>query len=163
LTFAIIKELIDEIVLVDDVEITKAMFLLMERMKFVVEPAGAASLAYLISKKPAVGKKVVAVLAGGNVDMYLLGQIVDKGLAAMGRLLKLSILLPDRPGAFKEIVDEITLANANIVEVVHDRLSSEINAGSAGVTLSLETQGKEQADLLMNALKKKNIAFTLLT
>jgi len=163
LTFDIISELIDEIVLVDDTEITKAMFLLMERMKFVVEPAGAASLAYLISKKPAPGKKVVAILAGGNVDMYLLGQIVDKGLAAMGRLLKLSILLPDRPGAFKEIVDEITLANANIVEVVHDRLSSNINAGSAGVTLSLETQGKEQADLLIDALKKKNIQFTLLT
>jgi len=163
LTFAIIKELIDEIVLVDDTEITKAMFLLMERMKFVVEPAGAASLAYLISKKPAPGKKVVVILAGGNVDMYLLGQIVDKGLAAMGRLLKLSILLPDRPGAFKEIVDEITLANANIVEVVHDRLSSNINAGSAGVTLSLETQGKEQADLLIEALQKKNIQFTLMT
>jgi len=163
LTFDIINELIDEIVLVDDTEITKAMFLLMERMKFVVEPAGAASLAYLISKKPASGKKVVAILAGGNVDMYLLGQIVDKGLAAMGRLLKLSILLPDRPGAFKVIVDEITLANANIVEVVHDRLSSNINAGSAGVTLSLETQGKEQADLLIEALRKKNIQFTLLT
>ncbi len=163
LTFAIIKELIDEIVLVDDIEITKAMFLLMERMKFVVEPAGAVSLAYLISKKPANGKKVVAVLAGGNVDMYLLGQIVDKGLAAMGRLLKLSILLPDRPGVFKEIVDEITLANANIVEVVHDRLSSQIDAGSAGVTLSLETQGKEQAELLIKSLKEKNIQFTLLT
>ena len=163
LTFDIISKLIDEIVLVDDTEITKAMFLLMERMKFVVEPAGAASLAYLISKKPAPGKKVVAILAGGNVDMYLLGQIVYKGLAAMGRLLKLSILLPDRPGAFKEIVDEITLANVNIVEVVHDRLSSNIDAGSAGVTLSLETQGKEQADLLIEALKKKNIKFTLLT
>ena len=163
LTFDIISKLIDEIVLVDDTEITKAMFLLMERMKFVVEPAGAASLAYLISKKPAPGKKVVAILAGGNVDMYLLGQIVYKGLAAMSRLLKLSILLPDRPGAFKEIVDEITLANVNIVEVVHDRLSSNIDAGSAGVTLSLETQGKEQADLLIEALKKKNIKFTLLT
>jgi len=163
LTFAIIKELIDEIVLVDDIEITKAMFLLMERMKFVVEPAGAISLAYLISKKPAPGKKVVAILAGGNVDMYLLGQIVDKGLAAMGRLLKLSIILPDRPGAFKVIVDEITFANANIVEVVHDRLSSNINAGSAGVTLSLETQGKEQAELLIEALQKKNIQFSLLT
>jgi len=162
-TFDIISKLIDEIVLVDDTEITKAMFLLMERMKFVVEPAGAASLAYLISKKPAPGKKVVAILAGGNVDMYLLGQIVYKGLAAMSRLLKLSILLPDRPGAFKEIVDEITLANVNIVEVVHDRLSSNIDAGSAGVTLSLETQGKEQADLLIEALKKKNIKFTLLT
>ena len=163
LPFTIIKELIDEIVLVDDIEITKAMFLLMERMKFVVEPAGAVSLAYLISKKPSPGKKVIAILAGGNVDMYLLGQIVDKGLAAMGRLLKLSIILPDRPGAFKEIVDEITFANANIVEVVHDRLSSNINAGSAGVTLSLETQGKEQASLLIEALRQKNIQFSLLT
>ena len=163
LTFSIIKELIDEIVLVDDVEITKAMFLLMERMKFVVEPAGAASLAYLISKKPSPGKKVVAVLAGGNVDMYLLGQIVDKGLAAMGRLLVLSIALPDRPGVFKEIVDEIALVNANIVEVIHDRLSSKVHAGSVTVTLSLETQGKEQSDKLIEMLRKKNIQFSLLT
>ena len=163
LTFSIIKELIDDIVLVDDTEITKAMFLLMERMKFVVEPAGAASLAYLISNKPAPGKKVVAVMAGGNVDMYLLGQIVDKGLAAMGRLLVLSMVLPDRPGIFKEIVDEIALANANIVEVVHDRLSSKVSAGSVTVTLSLETQGKEQTDLLINTLREKNIQFTLLT
>ncbi len=163
LTFTIINELIDEVVLVDDAEITKAMFLLMERMKFVVEPAGAVSLAYLISKKPAPGKKVVAVLAGGNVDMYLLGQIVDKGLAAMGRLLEISMVLPDRPGIFKEIVDEIALANANIVEVIHDRLSSNVNAGSVIVKLSLETQGKEQADLLIEKLRSKNIQFTLLT
>ena len=163
LTFSIIKELIDDIVLVDDTEITKAMFLLMERMKFVVEPAGAASLAYLISNKPAPGKKVVAVMAGGNVDMYLLGQIVDKGLAAMGRLLVLSMVLPDRPGIFKEIVDEIALANANIVEVIHDRLSSKVNVGSVTVTLSLETQGKDQADLLIKTLRERNIQFTLLT
>ncbi|MDO7722134.1 MAG: threonine ammonia-lyase [Nitrosopumilus sp.] len=163
ITFDIIKNLIDEIVLVDDDEITKAMFLLMERMKFVVEPAGAVGLAYLISRKPSPGKKVVAVLAGGNVDMYLLGQIVDKGLAAMSRLLKLSVLLPDRPGAFKEIVDIITLANANIVEVVHDRLSSDVNAGSASVTLNLETQGKDQAQSLIKSLKENNVQFKLLT
>jgi|TARA_B100000959_G_scaffold232682_1_gene249682 threonine dehydratase len=162
-TFSVIRELIDDIVLVDDSEITKAMFLLMERMKFVVEPAGAASLAYLISKKPAPGKKVVAVLAGGNVDMYLLGQIVDKGLATMGRLLVISMELPDRPGIFKEIVDEIALANVNIVEVFHDRLTSKVHAGSVTVTLSLETQGKEQADKLIEKLKEKNIQFSLLT
>ena len=163
LTFEIIKNLIDEIVLVDDNEITKAMFLLMERMKFVVEPAGAVGLAYLISKKPSPGKKVVAILAGGNVDMYLLGQIVDKGLAAMGRLLVVSMALPDRPGIFKEIVDEIALLNANIVEVVHDRLSSKVNAGSVTVTLSLETQGKEQSEKLIEKLRLMDIQFELLT
>lgn len=163
ITFKIIKELIDEIVLIDDKEIIKAMFLLMERAKMVVEPAGAASLAYLLAAKPSPGKKVVAVLCGGNVDMYLLGQIVDKGLATMGRLLKISILLPDRPGALKEVVDEITAANANIVEVVHDRLSSEISAGSAGVTLSLETEGRENAEKLIQMFHSKNIQFKVLT
>ena len=163
LTFEIIKKLIDEIVLVDDNEITKAMFLLMERMKFVVEPAGAVGLAYLISKKPSPGKKVVVILAGGNIDMYLLGQIVDKGLATMGRLLVVSMVLPDRPGIFKEIVDEIALANANIVEVNHDRLSSKVNAGSVTVTLSLETQGKEQSEKLIKKLREKNIQFELLS
>jgi threonine dehydratase len=162
-TFAIIKNLIDDIVLVDDSDIIKAMFLLMERMKVVIEPAGAVGLAYLISQKPSPGKKVVSILAGGNIDMYLLGQIVDKGLAAMGRLLKISVLLPDRPGAFKEIVDEISAANANIVEVIHDRLSSNIDAGSASVTLSLETAGKEQSDKLIESFQKKNIIFRLLT
>ena len=60
-------------------------------------------------------------------------------------------------------LDEITLANANIVEVVHDRLSSNVNAGSAAVTMNLETQGKEQADALIEALRKKDVQFTLLT
>lgn len=163
ITFEVIKELIDDIVLVDDSKIIEAMFLLMERAKSVVEPSGAVTLAHLLSKKPSPGKKVVAVLAGGNVDMYLLGQIVDKGLAFMGRLLKIFILLPDKPGALKEVVDEITSANANIVEVVHDRFSLDINAGSAGVTLSLETQGKENAEKLIERLREKNIQFKLMT
>jgi len=163
LTFSIIKDLIDDIVLVDDSQIIKAMFLLMERAKIVIEPAGAVGIAYLLDNKPAPGKKIATILAGGNVDMYLLGQIVDKGLAAIGRLLKIFVLLPDRPGALKDLVDEITDANANIVEVVHDRLSLDINAGSAGVTLSLETEGQESADKLIERLKKKGIQFKLMT
>jgi len=71
--------------------------------------------------------------------------------------------MTDRPGAFKEIVDIITLANANIVEVVHDRLSSDVNAGSASVTLNLETQGKDQAKSLIKSLKENNVQFKLLT
>jgi len=163
LTFSIINELIDDIVLVDDSQIIKTMFLLMERAKIVVEPAGVVGLAYLIDKKPSQGKKVATILAGGNVDMYLLGQIVDKGLAAIGRLVKIFILLPDEPGALKNVVDEITAANTNIVEVVHDRLSLDIDAGSAGVTLSLETEGHESAQKLIERLKEKNIQFKLLT
>ncbi len=162
-TFNIIKELIDEIVLVDDDHIVKTMFLLMERAKMVVEPAGAAGLAYLLQAKPSPGKKVVPILCGGNIDMYLLGQIVAKGLTQMGRLVKLFILLPDKPGALKELVDEIASLSVNIVEVVHDRLSSEIAAGSAGVTLSLETEGQKHAEELISHLEKKNINFKIVS
>lgn len=161
-TFKIIKDMIDDIVLVDDTQIIKTMFLLMERAKMVVEPAGAVSLAYLLKAKPSSGKKVVPVLAGGNVDMYLLGQIVAKGLSDMGRMIKMFILLPDKPGALKEVVDEISALNANIVEVIHDRLSSKVPAGSAGVTLSLETEDQAHADQLIEHLKKKKIQFEIM-
>ena len=161
-TFEIIKNMIDEIVLIDDEEIIKAMFLLMERSKAVVEPAGAAGLAYLISKKPSPGKKVVPILCGGNVDMYLLGQIVAKGLATMGRMMKIFILLRDKPGALKEVVDELASLSANIVEVVHDRLSSNVYAGTTGVTLSLETENQKHTDQIIQHLKEKNIDFKIL-
>lgn len=164
ITFGIIQKLIDDIVLVDDHEIIKTMFLLMERSKIIVEPAGVVGLAYLQSKKiekRSRNKKIVVILAGGNVDMYLLGQIVDKGLASVGRLLKIEIMLQDKPGALKEVVDQITQVNANIVEVVHDRISLDVNAGSVSVTLSLETEGREHARQLIEHLQAKNIDFKL--
>ena len=162
-TFEIIKDKIDEIVLVDDDEIINTMFLLMERSKSVIEPAGAAGLAYLVSNKPSPGKKVVPILCGGNIDMYLLGQIVAKGLATMGRMVKIFILLKDKPGALKEVVDELASLSANIVEVVHDRLSSNVRAGTTGVTLSLETEDQKHMDKLIQHLKEKNIDFKVLT
>ena len=162
-TFEIIRDMIDKIVLVDDEEIIKTIFLLMERSKIVVEPAGAVGLAYLVSKKPSPGKNVVPILCGGNVDMYLLGQIVSKGLAAMGRMMKIFILLKDKPGALKEVVDELASLSANIVEVVHDRLSSDVHAGTTGVTLSLETENQKHTDQLIQHLKGKHIDFKVLT
>ena len=163
LTFDIIKNGIDEIVTVSDADIIKTMFLLMERSKNVIEPAGAIGLAYLLSNKPAPGKKVVPILCGGNVDMYLLGQIVAKGLGTMGRMVRVLVTLKDKPGALKEIVDEISSLSVNIVEVIHDRLSSVVNAGTVGVTLSLETENQEHANRLVDHLTKKNIQFKLLT
>ena len=163
LTFEIIKGKIDKIVTVDDSDIINAMFLLMERSKAVVEPAGAVALAYILKHKPESGKNVVPILCGGNIDMYLLGQIVSKGLSGMGRMLKISVLLKDKPGALKELVDEISSINVNIVEVIHDRLSTDVNAGSAGVTISLETEDQKQSNELINHLHEKNIKFQVLS
>ena len=163
LTFEIVKQKIDKIVTVDDSDIINAMFLLMERSKAVVEPAGAVALAYLLKHKPESGKIVVPILCGGNIDMYLLGQIVSKGLSGMGRMLKISVLLKDKPGALKELVDEISSINVNIVEVIHDRLSTDVRAGSAGVTISLETEDQNQSNELINHLQERNIKFHVMS
>jgi threonine dehydratase len=161
LTHKIISNYLDDIVLIDDVSIVKTMFLLMERAKLVVEPAGAASLAYLLSNGGPISSKdkVVAILSGGNVDMYLLGQVVAKGLMQMGRLPKIFILLPDKPGALKRVVDGIAELSVNIVEVDHDRLSAHIPAGTAGVYLSLELENEKHAQRLVQFLKQEGIEF----
>ena len=166
LTHQIVSKYLDDIVLIDDTSIVKTMFLMMERAKLVVEPAGAASLAYLLSNGSYVGSrkdKVVTILSGGNVDMYLLGQIVAKGLMQMGRLLKIFILLPDKPGALKSVVDGIAELSVNIVEVEHDRLSAHIPAGTAGVYLSLELENEKHARRLIEFLKQKGIEFKVVS
>jgi threonine dehydratase len=163
LTFEMVKKYVDEIVLIDDLSIVKTMFLLMERSKIVAEPAGAASLAFLLNdeKRKSRNKNIVSIISGGNVDMYLLGQVVAKGLMQTGRLLKVFVELPDKPGALKNIVDEISKAHVNIVEVVHDRLSSNIPAGTAGVYLSLEFENKGQSNFLIDLFKKQEINFKI--
>lgn len=94
--------------------------------------------------------------------MYLLGQIVSKGLSQMGRLIKIFVLLPDKPGTLQTLVNEITSLSINIVEVLHDRLSSYIDAGTVGVILSLETENKNKAYKLLENLKDKKINFRLM-
>ena len=165
LTYEIVSKYVDDVVLVEDVSIVKTMFLLMERAKLVVEPAGAASLAYLLSNGGPAGRndKVTTILSGGNVDMYLLGQVVAKGLMQMGRMLKIFILLPDKPGALKGVVDSISELSINIVEVEHDRLSSHIPAGTAGVYLSLEMEDKKHAQRLVEFLKQKGVEFKVIS
>ena len=167
LTREILSKYIEDIVLIDDTSIVKTMFLMMERAKLVAEPAGAASLAYLLSNGGSYSgsnkDNVATIISGGNVDMYLLGQVVAKGLMQMGRLLKIFILLPDKPGALKTVVDGIAELSVNIVEVEHDRLSAHIPAGTAGVYLSLELENEKHADRLVEFLKQKGIEFKVVS
>ena len=162
LTYEIANKYIDDVTLVDDSSILKTMFLLMERAKVVIEPAGAASLAYLLSNGHSnKNANVVSLLSGGNVDMYLLGQVVAKGLMQMGRMLKIFVQLQDKPGALKTVVDGIAELSVNIVEVVHDRLSSNISAGTAGVYLSLEMENEKHAERLIEFLRSKSLDFRI--
>ena len=164
LTFEICSKYLDDIVTVDDVAIVETMFTLMEREKVVVEPAGAASLAYVLSSgKIKNNQNIISILSGGNIDMYLLGQIVSKGLMQMGRLVKIFIQLPDKPGALKSVVDKIAEISVNIVQVEHDRLSSNVAAGSAGVYLSLELENEKHSRKLLDFLKKEKMVFKVVT
>jgi threonine dehydratase len=164
LTFEICSKYLDDVVTVDDVAIVETMFTLMEREKVVVEPAGAASLAYVLSSgKVKNNQNIISILSGGNIDMYLLGQIVSKGLMQMGRLVKIFIQLPDKPGALKGVVDKIAELSVNIVQVEHDRLSSNVAAGSAGVYLSLELEDERHSRRLLDFLKKEKMVFKVVS
>jgi len=163
ITLEILRKYMDDIGLVDDEQIVKTMFLLMERSKLVIEPAGAVGLAYLLNEgnEKLKDKKVVVVLSGGNVDMFLLGQIVHKGLGSIGRLVRISVQLYDRPGELKKVIDTIAANRVNIVDVMHDRLGSDVRAGSAKVILSLEAESSEHIDNLLKILKDKGIEYQL--
>ena len=95
--------------------------------------------------------------------MYLLGQVVAKGLMQMDRMLRIFVLLPDKPGALKGVVDGISELSVNIVEVEHDRLSSNIPAGTAGVYLSLEIEDERHAQRLIQFLRQKGIEFKVVS
>lgn len=163
ITSEIIKKYVDDIFLVSDKEIAEAMFLMLERAKVVSEPAGAASLASLISGKVELsGKKVVSVISGGNVDMYTLDQIVSRGLERYGRLIRLKFILKDSPGSLRQIIDIVSGMGANILDIQHQRLGSEVPLGRAAVILSLETQNVDHTKHLIEGLKQRGLSFNVL-
>ncbi len=156
LTFKIVNKYVDYLVTVTDDEIAEAIFLLLERSRVVVEPAGAAAPAALLSGKIDLqGKKVVAVVSGGNVDMPLMNQLVTRGLITAGRIVRLIFELRDRPGALKEILEAIAYRNVNVLDVQQDRLNKRIGLGPVNVLISMETKGREQTEELLKTLRER--------
>ena len=144
----------------NDNEIIKAMFMLLERCKTVAEPAGSASIAALISQKIHVeGRKAVAVISGGNVDMPVLTRVIEKALVMEGRQIKIKGVLPDRPGMLKIVSEAIAEAKANIVSIEHDRVSLHLAPGKTEVTLTLEVPESSYVDELIRKLRDKGFTF----
>ena len=163
-TLTIIDELVDDMVLVDDYEIARAMFLLLERAKLVVEPAGALSVAALLSNKVSFkGKNVVAVISGGNVDMALLSRIIERGLYIEGRVAKIRGRLRDRPGELKKVIDVIASHRFNIVSIEHERSNPLIHPGMAEVTLGVEVPDAEALRKVMSKLKERGLEFNVVS
>jgi threonine dehydratase len=145
---------VDEVVTVDEEAITQTMVALLERSKLVVEGAGAVGLAAL-SRQAVLpkGGRVVVVLSGGNVDLNLLGRIVEHGLAHEGRYLNLRVLLPDRPGQLARVLGVIGATGANVLDVEHRRTAPQLSFGSVEVDLLLETRNPEHAQEVAGALQ----------
>jgi threonine dehydratase len=156
-----ILELVDDIVEVEDNEIASAILFLLEQHKLIVEGAGATGTAAIMHSKIDIeGKKVVLPLSGGNIDVTMLAQIIEKGLVKSARKMNLIVTLIDKPGSLKMLTNIFEELNANIVQIDYDRNSVALDFGDANVTISLETKGYEHQDELRQKLSQNGYRFS---
>ncbi|MGC4894818.1 threonine ammonia-lyase [Micromonospora sp. DT31] len=153
LTFTHVRKLVDDVVTVSEEDISRALLMLLERGKQVVEPAGAVGVAALLAGVVEVTAPVVAVLSGGNIDPLLMLRVIEHGLAAAGRFLRITVRCSDRPGQLASLLGEIAEHRANVVDVVHQRAHPHLRLGEVEVALSVETRGVAHSDTLIGALR----------
>jgi threonine dehydratase len=152
LTEPILADLLDDVVVVDDEEISQAIVLLAERAKLVVEGAGAAPVAAALEGRLGGEGPVCAVLAGGNIDATTLNSVIRNGLTAAGRHLVVRILISDRPGELSRIVGILSEQKANIIAIGHHREGRNIGVLETEAELTLETRGEEHSQVVIRAL-----------
>jgi threonine dehydratase len=152
LTRSILDELMDEVIVVDDEEISQAIVLLLERSKLVVEGAGAAPVAAVLAGRVAGDGPVCALLAGGNIDATTMSSVIRYGMTASGRYLVVALLIPDRPGELAHIVGLIAGHRANVLAIQHHREGRNIGVLETEAELTLETRDEEHAQLLIRTL-----------
>ena len=153
LNFEMVREYVDEVVTVTDDETAKALLVLLERAKLVVEPAGAVGVAALLSGQIANTGTTVFILSGGNIDPLMMERVISNGLSASDRYLRLRIPLPDRPGQLARTSAIVAEQNANVVEVLHSRHGSGMQISHVELELHIETRGPEHADRVLAALR----------
>ena len=151
--FATIRELVDDIVTVNEESISYALLMLIERAKLVVEPAGAVAVAAMMDDPSRFGTPAVVVLSGGNVDPILLMNVLRHGMATTGRYLDFRVRIPDRPGGLARLLAELAEIEANVLDVVHQRTSSHLHMGEVEVSLDVETRGAEHAEKVLSHLR----------
>jgi len=153
LTRELVAGLADEIVLVSERHLEKAVALLLEIEKTVVEGAGAAGLAALLAHpEKFAGKTVGIVLCGGNIDTRLLANVLLRDLARSGRLARLRIRLQDRPGALYNVMRVFDAQSVNIIEIYHQRVFTTLPAKGLITDIECETRDRDHLDRLVAAL-----------
>jgi threonine dehydratase len=154
LTTAILAGTGSQVVTVSEENLSRGLLLCLERAKQLVEPAGAAGVAAILEHPARFEPPIVAVLSGGNIDPLLLAKVLRHGLSAAGRYLALRCRLPDRPGALATLLAELADLGANVIEVLHERVTADLHVDEAEVMLQLETRGPEHCDTVISELRK---------
>ena len=152
LTATILQDLLDDVVVVGDEEISEAIVLLLERAKLVAEGAGAAPVAAILAGRAGGEGPACAVIAGGNVDATTLNSVVRYGLTVSGRHLVVALLIPDRPGELARIVSLIAGHRANVLAIQHHREGRNIGVLETEAELTLETRDEEHSQALIREL-----------
>src|SRR5205085_11843303 len=153
LTMSILEQVLDELVVVTDEEIAEAIVLLLERVKLVVEGAGAVGVAALVNGRLRGDGPVALVLSGGNIDATLLISVMRRGLTLAGRYLVLRTRVPDRPGELAKLLRLLGEARVNVVEVEHSREAADIPIGETGLTLTVLTRDRDHCEQLIATMR----------
>lgn len=162
ITFQLTSNLVDDVVTVGEEEISRAIYMLLERKKTLVEGAGAVGVATLLSGKLKLeGSKVVALLSGGNIDLTVLNKIILRGLAESGKLARIIGYIPDYPGQLRRALDVIARHRGNILDIVHDRSDPQTPAWHAKVTIVFETPNINVTRRIVEELEKEGFKFQL--
>ena len=154
LTRELVRHYVDDIVLVDEPEIERAILLLLEIEKSVAEGAGAAGLAALLSDPARYrGRRVGLVLCGGNIDMLALSSVIQRGLVRSGRIVRVRVGIPDVPGALSELTRLLAAQHANVIQIAHQRTFTDLSLRATEVEATLETLGSDHTREVIAALR----------
>jgi len=155
--FVVARRWVDEVVCVDEKDVALAVLRLVEQQKMVVEGGGATGLAALLPGGPLdrpdmKGKHVLVPLCGGNIDVNVLGRVIERGLAADGRLVRLTIAVSDRPGGIADLASVLAKNGASVKDIFHERAWLHTSVDQVTIKAVLETLGPEHNNLLMKSL-----------
>ena len=153
LTFEFCKKYLDDIITVSEIDIMNALLSLIEKHKLVAEGAGVLSLAAL-GKLPFTGKKVAAIISGGNIDISTISALIDKALIARGRVFCFAVQLPDKPGQLLNVSRILAEENANVIKLDHDQTNVTDSFKKVVLTVTVETHNEEHIRHIIAALNK---------
>lgn len=154
ITIPLVKHYVDDMVVVEEEEITQAMMLLLERSKLLVEGAGAVGLAAVLGEKiQSAGQKVAVVLSGGNVDPHLIARVMEHGLAHAGRYLVFKVTVEDRPGQLNRLLGIISENEVNVLDIGHLRHAPTVHMGQVEIQLTLETRNSAHSEEVLAKLR----------